>query len=108
MDIDGPPQGSTAALSDWMIGELAGFLSRGGGRRPRGISVDLTDDTPTPSVEPLLLLKTDDSAITAPPQPPPGPPRRVMGWGSMDCFKGSAACSCTGNPSIGNSTDIMR
>ena len=29
MDIDQPPPGTTAALSDWLIGEMAGFLARG-------------------------------------------------------------------------------
>ena len=35
MDIDQPPPGTTAALSDWLIGEMAGFLARGssGGSR---------------------------------------------------------------------------
>lgn len=39
---------------------------------------------------------------------PQAPPRRVMAWGSMDCFHGGKACSCTGNPAVDNSTDIMR
>eukprot|EP01051_Picozoa_sp_SAG22_P025329 SAG22_NODE_7454_length_738_cov_0.647887_2_plen_114_part_01 len=35
MDIDQPPPGTTAALSDWFIGEMAGFLARGNSRGSR-------------------------------------------------------------------------
>eukprot|EP01051_Picozoa_sp_SAG22_P007720 SAG22_NODE_553_length_9168_cov_5.758628_7_plen_312_part_00 len=55
-----------------------------------------------------LHQPADGSPAASPPPPPPGPPRRVMAWGSMDCFKGSAPHGCTGNPALDNTSDIMR
>ena len=50
MDIDQPPPGTTAALSDWLIGEMAGFLARGssGGSRLKTHDTQALRDNPAP------------------------------------------------------------